>query len=618
MIMIKIEEKILEVSKEMYSNEEFNLLKNNQSRFSDTKLNSLIDMIENYYNEFNKNIARYTSNYVETMKNIMNELSIKNLIDKDYGGNLYVTPSNQENIENIIQKTMEYVKKLNDLKYLSFLSEENRNVIFVGANGCGKTTLLRHLIELTGDRDIAYYQADRLLLVDSTYNPERDEKSFLSSLNSTTKYSTDINYSQQGYYINRQLNQVIALFEKKRSSELEQQLRGEISKEMMKTELILKKWNELIQDRVLFIDGNLKVKTCDENEYSIKYLSSGEKSIFYFLASIILQPQKKYYFIDEPENNLNPSVVTRLWDTIEECFPESNFVYLTHDKDFVSTRINTKIYWIKKYDGENWKYELLPENDDLPKELMISLVGNRQPVLFCESENETKFDSIVFKLMFPEFKVVPCGGCAKVINKVKAYKTLEFPTKAYGIIDCDYRDESFLIGQQKHNIYYLPFFEIENFLFCEEILSKMLVFFKENESFTLNIIKQRVKEDFKKNKEIFVIRNVATRLHELGFRGGIKRLNSREELKKNYEEFSNSVNLNEMLNEYDKKFDEIVEKDDFNTFLRFYDNKNILNDYNDEIKLGNGVKYEDEVLLFLHKNRNILSELRKKYLSSII
>ena len=606
------------MSKEMYSNEEFNLLKNNQSRFSDTKLNSLIDMIENYYNEFNKNIARYTSNYVETMKNIMNELSIKNLIDKDYGGNLYVTPSNQENIENIIQKTMEYVKKLNDLKYLSFLSEENRNVIFVGANGCGKTTLLRHLIELTGDRDIAYYQADRLLLVDSTYNPERDEKSFLSSLNSTTKYSTDINYSQQGYYINRQLNQVIALFEKKRSSELEQQLRGEISKEMMKTELILKKWNELIQDRVLFIDGNLKVKTCDENEYSIKYLSSGEKSIFYFLASIILQPQKKYYFIDEPENNLNPSVVTRLWDTIEECFPESNFVYLTHDKDFVSTRINTKIYWIKKYDGENWKYELLPENDDLPKELMISLVGNRQPVLFCESENETKFDSIVFKLMFPEFKVVPCGGCAKVINKVKAYKTLEFPTKAYGIIDCDYRDESFLIGQQKHNIYYLPFFEIENFLFCEEILSKMLVFFKENESFTLNIIKQRVKEDFKKNKEIFVIRNVATRLHELGFRGGIKRLNSREELKKNYEEFSNSVNLNEMLNEYDKKFDEIVEKDDFNTFLRFYDNKNILNDYNDEIKLGNGVKYEDEVLLFLHKNRNILSELRKKYLSSII
>lgn len=437
-------------------------------------------------------------------------------------------------------------------------------------------------------------------------------------MNSTTKYSTDINYSQQGYYINRQLNQVIALFEKKRSSELEQQLRGEISKEMMKTELILKKWNELIQDRVLFIDGNLKVKTCDENEYSIKYLSSGEKSIFYFLASIILQPQKKYYFIDEPENNLNPSVVTRLWDTIEECFPESNFVYLTHDKDFVSTRINTKIYWIKKYDGENWKYELLPENDDLPKELMISLVGNRQPVLFCESENETKFDSIVFKLMFPEFKVVPCGGCAKVINKVKAYKTLEFPTKAYGIIDCDYRDESFLIGQQKHNIYYLPFFEIENFLFCEEILSKMLVFFKENESFTLNIIKQRVKEDFKKNKEIFVIRNVATRLHELGFRGGIKRLNSREELKKNYEEFSNSVNLNEMLNEYDKKFDEIVEKDDFNTFLRFYDNKNILNDYNDEIKLGNGVKYEDEVLLFLHKNRNILSELRKKYLSSII
>lgn len=38
---------------------------------------------------------------------------------------------------------------------------------------------------------------------------------------------------------------------------------------------------------------------------------------------------------------------------------------------------------------------------------LVALVGNREPVLFCESQDEYKYDDIVFKMMFPEFKVIP-------------------------------------------------------------------------------------------------------------------------------------------------------------------------------------------------------------------
>lgn len=178
---------------------------------------------------------------------------------------------------------------------------------------------------------------------------------------------------------------------------------------------------------------------------------------FIFWLAFYCNPPKKYYFVDEPENNLNPSIVTKLWNIIENSLPNSNFVYLTHDNEFVSTRINSKIYWIRKYDGKEWHYEQLPENDDLPQELMVSLIGNKQSVLFCESENERKFDSIVFKLMFPDFKVISAGGCTKVISKVKAYKEAGLPQLAFGIIDCDYRKQEYLDGQKKHNVFNMPF-----------------------------------------------------------------------------------------------------------------------------------------------------------------
>ncbi|MBR2375114.1 MAG: hypothetical protein IKA88_02375, partial [Clostridia bacterium] len=73
----------------MYINQEFNLLKNNQIRFSSPKLDLLIRELDDFYVLFNKNYKKYTKNYIETMTNIMNQFFIKNLISNVYGGTLY-------------------------------------------------------------------------------------------------------------------------------------------------------------------------------------------------------------------------------------------------------------------------------------------------------------------------------------------------------------------------------------------------------------------------------------------------------------------------------------------------------------------------------------------------
>ena len=600
----------------MYQNNQLDLLINAYEGSIRPNVAQVIATIQAIYKAYNDDYSRYTENYISMMESTFNSLKTAQLIPEAKGGTLRTTKPIDS--ENILALLSDYHDKLFGLRYLKFLSEEKKTVVFVGPNGCGKTTLLRNLINATGEDQIGYYPADRLLVINDSYNPERDFATFSKSYQNADKYASDIDNQSQAHYIVQQINQTITLFEKKRATEMDLYAKGKLRLEDSLTEKILGIWNELIKDRILFSEGALKVQTLGGTEYPIKYLSSGEKSIFYFLACIFLKEKKSYYFVDEPENNLNPSIVSKLWDIIEKHREGSIFVYLTHDSNFVASRINSKLFWIEKYDGTEWVYKPLPENDNLPQHLMVALVGNREPVLFCESQDEYKYDDIVFKMMFPEFKVIPAAGCDAVIAKVKAYSIAGLPQKAFGIIDCDYKDQSYLEGQETDGIFHLPFFEIENFLFSEEIITGVIATFSRDKENAFANLKSALKNDFISKKEQWIIRKIAFRLRETFFTGKIKRLKDFPELKVEYTSFSSSVDLDALHASYEAEIQRVIDADDYNTLLRYYDNKGIFTMFLPQLKLENKMPYKEAVFTYLSEHKDVLTGLRSKYFPGII
>ena len=600
----------------MYQNNQLDLLINAYEGSIPPNVAQVIATIQAIYKAYNDDYSRYTENYISMMESTFNSLKTAQLIPEAKGGTLRTTKPIDS--ENILALLSDYHDKLFGLRYLKFLSEEKKTVVFVGPNGCGKTTLLRNLINATGEDQSGYYPADRLLVINDSYNPERDFATFSKSYQNADKYASDIDNQSQAHYIVQQINQTITLFEKKRATEMDLYAKGKLRLEDSLTEKILGIWNELIKDRILFSEGALKVQTLGGTEYPIKYLSSGEKSIFYFLACIFLKEKKSYYFVDEPENNLNPSIVSKLWDIIEKHREGSIFVYLTHDSNFVASRINSKLFWIEKYDGTEWVYKPLPENDNLPQHLMVALVGNREPVLFCESQDEYKYDDIVFKMMFPEFKVIPAAGCDAVIAKVKAYSIAGLPQKAFGIIDCDYKDQSYLEGQETDGIFHLPFFEIENFLFSEEIITGVIATFSRDKENAFANLKSALKNDFISKKEQWIIRKIAFRLRETFFTGKIKRLKDFPELKVEYTSFSSSVDLDALHASYEAEIQQVIDADDYNTLLRYYDNKGIFTMFLPQLKLENKMPYKEAVFTYLSEHKDVLTGLRSKYFPGII
>ena len=547
--------------------------------------------------EIGKDISKYTEPYKDLANAIASDLPKFSF----FHGETQNALINGEiaNEENIKKALIEFSGKLNSIRLLDFLACSKKVSVFIGPNGSGKTTLLRKLQADTKNANVLFLQADRALLYYRNNGVPRDFSKFNKEYATNIRGAAQIDKEFQNQYILSQFNFAVARLENAHIEEMDRKISPR------KSDLIISEWMKLVHDRELYFDAGLHVRKKDGEEYFLGDLSSGEKSILFFLITTILNENVDYLFIDEPENNLNPAIVSKLWNFIEEQKPNSNFIYLTHDKEFVESRIDSDIYWIQSFNGKEWKYSKINNNEVLPKSLLVELYGTRQPIIFCESQDETKLDINLYRILYPEHKIICCGGCDKVIAYVKEYKHLNTLNDAMGIIDKDYKSQSVLNSYKKKGIYHIPYHEVENILCIEPILKIMCSIAGKDFSLELPKIQNHIKRKFISNEEQWILRHMAFEMRDGPiYKGKINSLKTQDELKSQYmSNIYSEADINSLYLKYKKIFQDIVSKDSYDLFLRNIDFKKIMSEVS-QIIFDNKMDYSNKVFTELRKPKN--------------
>lgn len=228
-------------------------------------------------------------------------------------------------------------------------------------------------------------------------------------------------------------------------------------------------WGKLLPHRELIVlGGNLKTKPPSGDEYSASDMSDGERVTLYLIAQALLAKPNTLLIFDEPELHINRSILAKLWDEIESARPDCCFLYITHDVEFASSRHAAAKYSLRAFrraPQDAWDIERVPENSDLPDDIVATIVGSRRPVLFVEGDGGS-LDSALYRRVYDDFTVIPVGSCDHVIHTVASFAARPelHRVGCAGIVDADGRTDAEAAYLESKGVYRLPVSEVENLL----------------------------------------------------------------------------------------------------------------------------------------------------------
>lgn len=522
----------------------------------------------------------------------------------------------------------EQISGIDDLIELYYfykaLGFAKKNTLLVGANGSGKSSLANLVQRTLNSTDGIVIPAQKLLIFPTFSNTP----TYTAANHNFDKYQKEI-YDDKTTFNAKEMDDFEYGLTKKYGSEMvkilglllgERQLRinqastkykntGEITKNDFRGILddVIDIWNNLIEHRVLYCnDSNeLKIKY-SEHEYDAHKMSDGERIIIYLAGRVLLAPLNGLIIVDEPELHLHKSIANKLWDILEMKRTDCRFIYFTHDLDFATSR-NCQKCWIRDFKFPNsWSIKIIEENE-IPEDLLLKLLGSRKPILFCEG-TPNSIDKTVYEILFPDFTIQSVASCSNVINYTRAFNKIgNAHAKAYGIIDRDFRDEKQLDILSKESIYSFNVAEIENLFITEEFI-KIYATIK-SETIDFESIKEKVITTFSNNLEDQISFYVSDYINHKLTEQNFKRASKKDEIIKNYNDYF-QLNIEEIYEEREKLLTQIIKSNDFNKLILLANNKGLIKIVGQAFGLRGRNEYIDRALMVLKQNTDAQKALK--------
>mgnify|MGYP003086157802 CR=1 FL=1 len=498
------------------------------------------------------------------------------------------------------------IENFNIIKLFSFISRVKSTTIIIGANGSGKSSLINELRK-NNINEIFILPAQKLLYFISNINDRNGitKEKYIQHLKEVDiKYDTiDLYPSHIENSISNTFSELITLLVKDYTNIVTRRSRKEKDLPLTLWDRVEQIWNKIFPEISFHLEPDNRVVEVEKNgsKYSINGLSDGERCILFYIGNVLLAPEDSYIIVDEPETFLNAAIYNELWDLLISERLDCQFIFASHNMDFVQSRTNASYMWCKKFEAPyNLDYQILEESQEMPFSLLTEVSGTKKPILFCEG-TKTSIDYQIYSKLFSDFCFVkPVQGHKQVIQYTKAYNKLKelYGNIAYGIIDYDWMDEARIESYKKKNIFVLPFNEIEMLLIDEEIVKFVLRDDEQDKTQKCNKLKDTVIRSCTTNKDKIIRIALKKKLDEF-MEGHLieTREPTEDEARTFLENLSEKFDITVTLENITKIVEDSITSSDFSKILKICNLKN-------EIIASKEIK-------------EIVSNLKEKSLSSI-